>query len=118
MLFLLSHPWYDIAWVMEDDIRLTGNWDNFFSESLEEAERIQLSKATQEKERQDRQRNRADSEKATEEISRQKTVTDTKPSIRSECLVTPADLLIFYNVAHPSPSWMCHNNANNTPDHA
>jgi len=118
MLFLLSHPWYDFAWVMEDDIRLSGNWDNFFSESFEEAERIQLSKATQEKERQDRQRNCADSEKVTEEISRQKRVTDTKPSIRSECLVTPADLLIFYNVAHPSPSWMWHNHANNIPDHA
>ena len=116
MLFLLSHPWFDFAWVIEDDVRLTGNWDNFFSESFQEAERTQLSKTTQE--RQDWKRNRTDSEKAKEEISRQKTVTGMKPSIRTELLVTPADLLIFANVAHPSPSWGWRVHANNIPDHA
>lgn len=30
LLFMRSHPFYDFAWVMEDDVRLIGNWGGFF----------------------------------------------------------------------------------------
>ena len=97
MLFALSHPWYDFAWVMEDDVRLIGNWDSLFVDALNEAARVQALKQKEER------------EASLDFTSSRKETPDSvsaEASVHSEQPSPPADLVVFQKPAHPHPEWM------------
>lgn len=113
MLFALSHPWYDFAWVMEDDVRLIGNWDSFFADAFNEAARVEELK------QQEKEKASPDVVHNTEyrNTTSSLVVTDPRSNIHAGALSPPADLVVFWEPVHSQPAWGWYDHASNIPDH-
>lgn len=114
MLFALSHPWYDFAWVMEDDVRLIGNWNSLFADAFNEAARAKALNRKEEGKASPDVADKIADGTATSTFA----VTDPGSIIHAEYPSPPADLVVFEEPVHPLPSWGWRVQANNIPDHA